>query len=133
METVVLNKWEKLFLEFLDMTEFFLHKRIDEDNKECYGLQDRQKANLGDIESEFFYSADEILDRMQVYEYDYIIDDLHECACECNLTLEYDTWDDLLKYRSLMPQNEGDFEFIDMICNHSNDININRVYNYLTA
>ncbi len=128
-----LNKWEKLFIEFLDMTEFYLCRRIDEDGIECYGLEDGQKANLGDIESDFFYSASNILERMETYKYDYIIRDLEECARWDNINLQYATWQDLLKYRNNMPDNQGNFEFIDMICNHPKDIDIDKVYNYLSA
>lgn len=130
---IELNKWEELFLQFLDMTEFYIIRRIDEDDVECYGLQDGQKANLGDIESDFFYSAADILDRMEIYEYDYIIRDLEECAKWDNIDLQYSTWEDLLKYEEQMPNNSGDFMFIDMICNHFEDIDIDKVYNSLCA
>lgn len=132
-KSISLNCWEELFLEFLDMTEFYLRKRIDEKDNECFSLVDGQRADLGDIESEKFYSASEILDRMEIYEDDYIIKDLEECAQSENIELQYNMWSDLLKYRGLMENNEGDFDLIDMICNHADEIDINKVYNYLEA
>ena len=130
MTNIKLNNWEEMFLDFLEMTEFYLRKKVDEDDVDCYGLEDGQLANLGDIESEFFYSASEILDRMETYEYDYIISDLQECA---NRELTYNQWSDLLEYRYQMPDNQYGFDLIDMICNHPQDIDINKVYNHLNA
>ena len=130
MGTNILNKWEELFIDFLEMTEFYLRRKVDENDVDCYGLVDGQHANLCDIESEFFHSASEILSRMETYEYDYIICDLQECATQ---ELIYDQWIDLLKYRHIMPHNQYAFDLIDMICNHPQDININKVYNYLNS
>ena len=133
MNSPQLNKWEELFLDFLDMTEFYLQRRVDDNEMDCYGLVDGQKANIGDIESDFFYSAADVLDRMETYEYDYIICDLEECAQWENIKLQYTSWADLLKYKDKMPNNQGNFAFIDMICNHSQDIAIKKVYNYISA
>lgn len=128
-----LNYWEELFLEFLDMTEFYLRQRVDENDELCYGLEDGQHANLADIESEFFYSAASILDRMETYEYDYIVRDLEECAHAERISLQYQTWSDWLQYKEIMPKNQGNFAYIDMICNHSLDIDIDKVYKHITA
>lgn len=128
-----LNKWEELFVDFLDMTEFCLRRCMDDDETLCYCLEDGQKANLADIESEYFYSAMQILDRMEVYEYDYIIADLIDCMRNAYIEPIYDEWTDLLKYRYLMPNNQANFYYIDMICNHPHDIDIDKVYNYLQA
>ena len=133
MTNIKLNNWEEMFLDFLEMTEFYLRKKVDEDDVDCYGLEDGQHANLGDIESDFFYSASDILDRMEIYEYDYIIRDLEECAHADNIKLNYGQWTDLLQYRSLLPDNQYDFELIDMICNHPDEIDINKVYNYIQS
>ena len=130
MKIITLNRWEELFLDFIDMTEFYLYKEIDDNEEVYYRLEDGQYANLGDIQSDRFYSAASILDRMGIYEYDYIIEDLHECA---DFELKYDKWSDLLKYREQMPDNHFNFELIDMICNHAEDIDIDKVYNHLAA
>ena len=62
------NTYEKLFDEFLDLTEFRLLKHKDG----TFSLEDQQCANLGDIEDDRFTSASEILDRMDIYIQDYI-------------------------------------------------------------
>lgn len=128
-----LNKWEKLFIEFLNMTEFSLQRRVDFDDVDCYGVEDYQHANLGGIEQDFFYSAADVLDRMEVYEHDYIINDLEECLLENNVSCEYNEWFELLQYRPLLPNNQADFDFIEMICYHPQDIDINHIYSYLQA
>ncbi len=130
MATTELNKWEKLFLDFLEMTEFYPLRRVDENGVDCFGLENGQHANLGDIESDFFYSATDILDRLTVYEYDYIIRDLKDCA---DFELEHNEWTDLLKYRPQMPNNQYNFDLIEMICNHPQDIDINKVFCYLES
>ena len=133
MESLLLNKWEGLFIDFLNMTEFILEKRVDEEDNDCYGLVDLQKVNLGDIESDFFYSAGDILDRMWIYEKDYVVRDLEDCAKDINIDLKYDFWEDLLKYRNLMPDNQVDFDLVDMFCNHFEDVDIDKVYNYIVG
>ena len=128
-----LNKWEKLFIEFLDMIEFSLHKRIDADGVVCYGVEDLQHANLAGIEQDFFYSAGDVLERMEVYENDYIVRDILECIREKGVRYEYNQWSDLLKYRSKLPYNQLDFDLLEMICYHSQDINIFNIYSHLEA
>ena len=56
------NKYEKLFDDFLDLTEFTLVKYPD-----GFGLKDRQGGNLGDIESDRFMNASQIADGMERY------------------------------------------------------------------
>lgn len=46
------NRYETLFEEFMDLTEFTLIKY-----KDGWGLHDRQGGNLGDIESDRFENA----------------------------------------------------------------------------
>lgn len=128
-----LNKWEELFVKFLDLTDFSLQKRVDSDDVVCYSIKDGQCANIGGIEQDSFYSAADVLDRMEIYEQDYIIDDLEECLRENDFSCEYGDWADLLQYRSFLPHNQFDFDLVEMMCYHSHDININHVYSYLEA
>ena len=97
------NKWEKLFDEFLDLTEFKLIKHQNKYNQyiDEYGhwsLIDLQEANLGNIQGDRFESAQEILERMTIYINDYIIADIEECLDEKNLYPEngYVDWQELL-------------------------------------
>lgn len=116
------NKYEKLFDDFLDLVEFSLVKR----NNGEWSVVDQQGVNLGDIESDVFRSASDILDRMEIYENDYIFDDLAEQIEDKLGSVEYDYYEELLKYRDKMPENYGrEFDYVDMICNHADDIDLN--------
>lgn len=68
------NKYEKLFDSFLELTEFSLIKYED-----GFGLEDRQGANIGDIEDDRFETAEQIFERMSIYIDDYIDEDLFCC------------------------------------------------------
>ena len=65
----------EIFAEMLDVIEFEICKYED-----GYGLNDLQGANLGDIEEERFTTAEEIIDRLDVYITDYYFTDLEETA-----------------------------------------------------
>lgn len=129
------NKWEKLFDGFLQLTEFCLIKHSSEkatkDEDEDYqdgiwSLIDLQGANLGGIEGDRFETASDILDRMDVYINDYILEPVEDYFDECNIPLPEDTSaEGLLKYREKFGKDyQWDFDIIDMIVNHSDDINL---------
>jgi hypothetical protein len=128
---IQLNKWEEIFADFLDMIDFSLLKDKDEDGNEGYRLIDLQGANLGDIQSEIYNNAEGVLDRMEIYEDDYIINDIAELLDDNKIQYnkdDFDYWPRLLKYRDKLPDYDYDFELLDMICNHGKDIDINKVY-----
>lgn len=58
----------------LDLYEFDL---IYVGNK--FFVKDRQGANLGDIESDAFNTLADVIDRMQIYYNDYILESIEEC------------------------------------------------------
>ena len=123
------NTYEKLFDEFLDLTEFSLLKhRTESDDADVgaglFSLEDRQGANLGDIESERFETAAQILDRMDVYIQDYLITDIEDALDEESIAIDCD-WEEYGKYRDLIPDYGFDFDLLDMIVNHFNEINLN--------
>ena len=125
------NKWEKLFDEFLDLTEFALvkHKPNDyEYDPARWSLIDNQGGNLGNIESDRFVGADQILERMDVYIHDYIIEDIEKLAEENDIDIsDWDGWgwDYLLSYRDKFPQDcQYEFDLLDMICYHFEEINL---------
>lgn len=126
------NKYEKLFDEFLDLTEFRLvrHQNGYDEYSDEYGhwsLIDSQGANLGDIEGDRFESAAQILDRMTIYINDYIVEDIEECLEEKGLLpeYEYNSWDDILiNAAPLLPENKFEFDLLDMIINHFDEINL---------
>ena len=114
------NTYEKLFDEFLSITEFRLLKHKDG----TFSLEDQQCANLGDIEDDRFASASEILDRMDVYIQDYLIEDIEDALDEKSIEIDCD-WKEYGKYRDLIPDYRFDFDLLDMIVNHSNEVNLN--------
>lgn len=114
------NTYEKLFDEFLSITEFRLLKHKDG----TFSLEDQQCANLGDIEDDRFASASEILDRMDIYIQDYLIEDIEDALDEESITIDCD-WKEYGKYRDLIPDYGFDFDLLDMIINHSNEVDLN--------
>jgi hypothetical protein len=125
------NKWERLFDEFLDLTEFTLvkHKSNDyEYDPARWSLIDNQGANLGDIQSDRFKDAADILERMDCYIRDYIIEDIEELAKENEIDIsDWDGWgwDCLLSYRDKFPQDcQYEFDLLEMICFGFEEINL---------
>ena len=116
----MLNTYEKLFNEFLDLTEFRLLKHKDG----TFSLEDRQCANLGDIEDDRFASASEILDRMDIYIQDYLIRDIEDALDEKSIEIDC-VWGEYGKYRDVIPDYKFDFDLLDMIVNHSNEVDLN--------
>ena len=124
------NKYEKLFDEFLDLTEFILVRHQNDYNKytDEYGhwsLIDSQGANLGDIESDRFKNARDILDRMDIYIHDYIIEDLEDCLDEAGYDYYTGNYQGLIEYcRDKLSENKWDLDVLDMICNHFDEISL---------
>lgn len=142
-----MNKYTKLFEEFLDLIEFTLvkhtnpvlvleHKDLDgnnivEEHNGVWSLHDRQGANLGNIEQDRFDNARQIIDRLDIYTNDYII-----CAIEeyleydgIDLPQHYICWEDLLEKRHLVGNDIAwDFDVLDMIIHHADDIELNECY-----
>lgn len=125
------NYWERIFDEWLDLTEFTLVKYKSNDyeyDPARWGLVDKQGGDLGDIESDRFVSAMQILDRMDIYVEDYIIDPIEEVADTEDINISgWDNygWDDLLSYRDEFPEDyQWDFDVLDMMCNHFEEINL---------
>ena len=142
------NKWEKLFEEWLDLTEFSLikHKNsklilsykdldgnpVKEIHEGIWSIYDRQGANLGNIEEDRFDNARQILDRMEIYIIDYIFEDLENCWDEeVNEDYPYGhPWstEEWLKLRDRMPNNQFEMDLCDMIANHFDEINLENIY-----
>lgn len=124
------NKYERLFDEFLDLTEFRLIRHQDDYNKRSdeYGrwsLVDCQGANLGDIESARFKNARDILEQMDIYIHDYIIEALEDCLDEAGYDYYTGNYQGLIEYcRDKLSENQWDLDVLDMICNHPDEINL---------
>lgn len=113
------NTYEKLFDAFLSITEFRLLKHKDG----TFSLEDQQCANLGDIENDRFTSASEILDRMDVYIQDYLIEDIEDALDEKSIEIDCD-WEEYGQYRDFIPDYKFDFDLLDMIVNHSDKVDL---------
>ena len=115
------NKYEILFDEFLIITEFELVKYPD-----GFGLVDLQGANLGDIEGDRFETAEDIIDRMDVYVNDYFLNDIDDLLDEKNVEINWPfTCEAYLENaKELLPEYPWEFEILDMICNHTKEINL---------
>ena len=113
------NKWEKLFDEFLDLTEFTLVRHQND-----WSLIDNQGGNIGDIEGDRFTSTYQILDRMDIYIDDYIAKPLEEELIEMGVDEELYSFDDFLLCRKMLPDNQWDFDVLEMICHHFEEINL---------
>lgn len=141
------NKWEQLFEQFMDLMEFSLikHKNpqlvlsykdpdgnlIEEVHEGVWSIYDRQGANLGDINEDRFSNAEQIFERMDIYINDYLIENLESLFYESDVDLPnpYNCWEDLLKSRNKFGSDcQWDFDVLDMICNHANEIDLNKVY-----
>lgn len=152
------NKWEILFQEWLDLTEFRLikHKNpelilhyedwdgnpVEEVHEGVWSIYDRQGANLGDINEDRFDNAGQILDRMEIYMNDYICRDLEEelDAYEVDLNGRDLPWgaDEWLalrddkefykKNKDYFDEHSWDFNVLDMIANHFDEIDLENIY-----
>lgn len=114
------NTYEKLFDEFLNITEFLLLKHKDG----TFSLEDRQYANFGNIEDDRFETASEVLNRMDVYIQDYLVVDIEDALDEESIAIDCD-WKEYGKYRDMIPDYRFDFDLLDMIVNHSNEVDLN--------
>ena len=114
------NTYEKLFDDFLNITEFLLLKHKDG----TFSLEDRQRANIGDIEDDRFTSASEILDRLDIYIQDYLINDIEEALDEKSIEIDC-AWGEYGQYRDLIPDYKFDFDLLDMIINHPDKVDLN--------
>lgn len=131
------NKWEKLFEQYMDLTEFTLIKYLD-----GWGVCDRQGANLGNIEGDRFENAADIFDRMEAYIEDYFFTDLENelGAYEVNMEGRELPWSDYdwlglrndvefyNKNKKYFDDHGFDFDVLDMIANHADEIDLENVY-----
>lgn len=142
-----MKNYTELFEQFLDMIEFTLvkhknptlvlkYKDLDgndvvEEHNGVWSLWDRQCANLGDIEQDRFDSARQIIDRLDTYTNDYIILAIEEYLEDDGIGLpeNYIFWEDLLEKRHLVGSDMAwDFDVLDMIINHADEINLEECY-----
>ena len=117
---IMKNTYEKLFDEFLIITDFQLLKHKDG----TFSLKDLQLANLANIEGDRFTSVLEILDRLDIYIQDYPISDIEEALDEKSIEIDC-AWGEYGQYRDLIPDYKFDFDLLDMIINHPDKVDLN--------
>ena len=131
------NRWEELFEGWLDLTDFTLIKYND-----GWGLYDKQCGNLGDIESDRFENAAQIVDRMEIYINDYIFEDLEEelDAYEVDTEGREIPWnaEEWLKMRDdtefynknkkYFESHQWEFDVLDMFVHHTNEVDLENVF-----
>lgn len=132
-----MRNYTELFEEFLDLTEFTLVRHQND-----WSLVDRQGANLGDIESDRFDNATQILNRMEIYINDYILraleDELDMYKVDFNgyeLPWGAETWLALrdnkkfyLKNLDFFKDHTWEFDVLDMIAFHSDEIDLKECF-----
>ena len=135
------NKWEELFEEFLDLIEFKLLKKTNYDWG-MWSLIDSQGANLGNIEEDEFVNATGIIDRLDVYINDYFFDDLERELDAYKVDLEErevpwsaeewlalrDDVDFYNKNKEYFDNHLFEFNVLDMIVHHTQDIDLENIY-----
>ena len=121
--------WTKIFEDALDTMEFTLVKYPD-----GWGLLDRQGGNLGDIEADRFENADQIVDRLDAYWNDYYFESIGEGVDEEDYPESgLDTAEDILTWytpemQKKYPDIESDIDVIELVAEHSGDIDLEKVY-----
>lgn len=152
------NKWEELFEQWLDLTEFTLVKHkdhelilhykdwdgnpVEEVYEGTWSIYDRQGANLGNINEDRFDNAGQIFDRMDIYINDYIYRALEEELDAYQVDLENhelpwnaDMWlalrddkDFYEKNKDYFDEHKWEFDILDMIANHFDEIDLENIY-----
>ncbi len=117
-----------VFKEMLNVMDFQLEKYDD-----GFGLIDLQGANWGDIESDRFRTAAEIIERITIYLDGYYYDDLTDIASRYfeNETLPYtaEEWTKFMNdHESFKVDYMHEFKVMDLIANHTNEVDLNEVY-----
>ena len=80
------------FVQLLRQYDFDIYIEKDENGKNIFKLKDLQGGNLGNIESEKFHNLADILNRLDIYHYDYIFQPLEE-KLEEGEKIENNDWD----------------------------------------
>lgn len=139
-----MKNYTEIFEEFLDLIEFTLVKHKNCDDTFCWSLIDRQGANLGDIMSYQFENAAGIIDNLDIYINDYIyraleeeldaydVDlDLHEIPWGAEEWMELINNEEFRKVRRnlrYIEEHKWDFDVLDMIAYHADEIDLNQCY-----
>lgn len=133
-----MGKYDAVCRAFLDLIEMELVRYED-----GFGVIDLQGANLGDIQSDRFQNASELIDRLDIYINDYYITDLEEEYTEYFDTPDgespYHTaedWCEMFKLiafkgsaaEKFITAHLHEFQVLDMILNHADEVSLDNVF-----
>lgn len=119
--------YNKVFEEMLDVMEFELVKYDD-----GFGVIDLQGGNLGDIESDRFENAGQIMDRLDIYLEDYYFTDLdeaweHEGYGEDSANVKPCSAEDWVgfmnEHKDFKKEYRHEYDVMNMIAYHDVDLN----------
>ena len=118
-----------LFKELMELYEFRVYKATNENGDEILKVEDLQRGNIGDIESDEFNDCCDILERMECYHDDYIVESLANCLDCCDdIADEWATWQDLYNITSNhieeLAECEFDIRALELILNPQHLTNI---------
>lgn len=123
--TVLLNEFEKLFIESINLMDFELGK--DEDG---FLLIDHQGAYLGGLNKDRFKSAEDIIERLDVYWNDYYFKDLEEGFKEMKFSENYPaTAEEWVKFAEKHKEFKENYKFeLDVLemWGHASEIDLRR-------
>lgn len=123
--------YTKIFFNMLEVIDFELVKHED-----GYGLVDKQGGNFGDIESDRYTNASQIIDRLDIYLNDFYFDDLEEAAeSEYGITFKYqpvpssaEEWITLMdKHEEFKKAYRHEYDVMDLIAFHAQDVDLEKV------
>ena len=134
MEDTMKKDYNKLFSEFLDLIEFQLVENGDDsytdaNGDEHYGkwsLIDLQGGNIGGIEARRYTNATDMIEDLDIYIDDYIFNSIIDSLKDAGIQSSYSDYR-ILRYRDELPDSEWDFDVLDMIANHADEIDLEKV------
>lgn len=120
--------YNQVFEEMLNVMDFDLDKYED-----GFGLVDRQGANLGDIESDRFDSAEQVIDRLDTYLDDAYLGDLDEAweaeGFEGERPQTAEEWVSFMnEHRDFKEEFRHEYDVMNMIAYRCGDIDLNKVF-----
>jgi hypothetical protein len=135
---LVKHKNPVLVLQYKDLDG----NEVVEEHNGVWSLYDRQGANLGDINEDRFDNAGQIIERLDIYINDYFYADLEDELDAYEVDLEgrelprcAETWLALRDDRGFYEKNQRyfdehkwEFDVLDMIAYHADEINLEECY-----
>lgn len=138
-----MKKWTEVFKGMLDLMDMQLVMY-----DVGYGLIDLQGENLGDIESDLFTTAEDIISRLDVYVNDYYLTDLDEeydnamenvglipeCVRKRSTPEEWCEFEEFARRstglgnaRLFVENHQHQFEVMDLIANHLDEVDLQEI------